>query len=208
MKIYRTKHNCLMAIIALSGLLMASCGSSKSYKAKYETAWQEVVESEAWQSSLNPDPSVDLYAQGNETDEQWLTGNDRGSVANRGFESKYNSWVNRAYFKIISEAEAADKNIKAEYERFIAENPDATTSTDDQVVKIVELYQRKYKSHKSMLEGLKSWQAFETYGSDDLKFFKEENREVVWAMYNDRQKEENIIDFLVYKLADLYHSDE
>ena len=208
MKLYRPKHNCSLAIIALAWLLFASCGSSKSHKAKYEAAWQEVVKSEAWESSLNPGPSEELYAEGNESDEQWLAGNDRESVVKGGFESKYDSWVNRAYFKIISEAEAADKNIKAEYERFIAENPDATKSTDIQVIKIMQLYERKYESHKSMLEGLKSWQAFETYGSDDLKFFKEENREVVWAMYYDRQEEENIIDFLVYKLADLYHFEE
>ena len=167
-----------------------------------------MVESEAWQSSIDQADSEELYVVGDESDDNWLSGNDREPKVRSSFESKYDSWVNRAYFKIITEAEAADKNIKAEYERFIAENPDAATSTDDNVIKIMQLYQRKYESHKSMLEGLKSWQAFEAYGSDDLKFFKEENREVVMAMYKDRQKEENIIDFLVYKLADLYHLEE
>ena len=208
MKINRTFHNLCIAILAIVGLLMTECSSSKSYRAKYEAAWQEVVESQAWQISLDQAHSDDLYADGDPTEEQWLIGNERKPLISNSFESKYDSWVNRAYFKIITEAEAADKNIKAEYERFIAENPDAATSTDDHVVKIMRLYQKKYESHRSMLDGLKSWQSFEAYGSDDLKFFKEENREVVWAMYRDRQKEENIIDFLVYKLADLYHLEE
>ena len=186
-------------------LFSTSCKTSKSYNAKYEAAWQEVVESEAWRSSLGEDQSAEMYANGTEEEDEWLTGNERNVAVKDPFEIKYDSWVSRAYMKIIAEAEAADNEIKAEYDRFIAENPDAAVSTDENVVKIMRLYKRKYESHKSMLDGLKSWHAFESYGSDDLKFFKEENRKVIQGMYRNGRQEEKIIDFLVYKLADLYH---
>ena len=148
-----------------------------------------------------------MYADGNESEDQWITGNDRNVEAKDPFEIKFDSWVSQAYLKIIEEAETADNEIKAEYDRFIAENPDAAASTDENVVKMMQLYKRKYESHKAMLDGLKSWNAFESYGSDDLKFFKEENRKVVKGMYRNGRQEEKIVDFLVYKLADLYHLD-
>lgn len=190
---------------AVAVMALSSCKTSNSYKAKYEAAWQEVVESEAWRSSLEEAQAAEMYANENQADDQWLTGNARNITAKDPFEIKYDSWVSQAYLKIISEAEAADNEIKAEYERFIAENPDAAVSTDENVAKIMRLYQRKYESHKAMLDGLKSWHAFESYGSDDLKFFKEENRKVVKGMYRNGRQDEKIIDFLVYKLADLYH---
>ena len=198
-------HINFIVFTAIAIILLSSCKTSKTYNAKYEAAWQEIVKSEAWKSSLEEGRSDDLYADVNESENQWLTGNERNVETKDPFEMKFDSWVSQAYLKIIEEAEAADNEIKAEYDRFIAENPNAATSTDENVIKMMQLYKRKYESHKAMLDGLKSWHAFESYGSDDLKFFKEENRKVIKGMYRNGRQEEKIIDFLVYKLADLYH---
>ena len=198
-------HIKFLAFAAIAIFLLSACKTSKSYNAKYEAAWQEVVKSDAWRSSLEEDQVADLYVDGSSADNQWLGDNERIEAVKDPFEVKYDFWVSRAYMKIIAEAEAADNEIKAEYDRFIAENPDAAVSTDENVQKIMRLYKRKYEAHKAMLDGLKSWHAMESYGSDDLKFFKEENRKAVKGMYSRGRQEEKIIDFLVYKLADLYH---
>lgn len=205
MKMKFPGHINFMLFGAVISLLFASCKSSNSYNAKYEAAWAEVIQSEDWKSSLSQDQPGEMYADGNTGEEQWLTDNESRLIEKDPFEIKYDSWVSRAYLKIIAEAEAADNEIKTEYDRFIAENPDASVSTDENVVKIMKLYKRKYEAHKSMLEGLKSWHALDSYGSDDLKFFKEENRKVVQGMYRNGRPDDKIIDFLVYKLADLYH---
>ena len=62
-----------------------------------------------------------------------------------------------------------------------------------------------YEAHWNMLEGLKSWNAFSAYGSDDLDFFKKEHLENAYLMFRKGSSDSEIIDFLVYRLADLYY---
>ena len=59
-----------------------------------------------------------------------------------------------------------------------------------------------------MLEGLKSWNAFSEYGSDDLDFFKQEQLEKAYLMFSKGSSDTEIINFLVNKLADLYLFEE
>lgn len=186
-------------------LLLVSCGSSKSYNAKYEEAWNEILQSEEWRDALVEESKEDLVMESSADNDQWLVGSDFATVEKDPFYRKYNSWVTRAYIKLIADAEVADAEIKSEYDRFLAENPEAMASSDENIKKILTLYRKKYQSHRSMLEGLKSWQALEEYGSDDLKFFKAENLDVARAMYNNGYRIDKIVNYLVYKLADLYH---
>ena len=74
--------------------------------------------------------------------------------------------------------------------------------------KNVELARKRYIAHREILDGLKSWNAFSEYGSDDLEFFKEEQADAAYKMFLNGESEENIIDFLIYKLADLYQYEE
>ena len=186
---------------------MSSCKSSSSYEAKYDEAWQRVLASEAWKESLEQShPGEEVIATTSDED-LWLADDNSTPVASDPFSERYDSWIKQAYFKIITEAEEADSRIKAEYERFLAENPEAAQSRDENVVRILALYQKKYKAHETMLAGLKSWNAFEEYGSDDLKFFKQENENVIRSMYRRGQNEGHIVNYLVYQLADLYHLD-
>jgi hypothetical protein len=59
-----------------------------------------------------------------------------------------------------------------------------------------------------MLEGLKSWKAFNEYGSDDLDFFLSENLPRAHSMHSNGRGDEEILRYLVYRLADLYHFEE
>ena len=195
------------AIFCAATLLLSGCGPAKPYQAKYEAAWLEVVKSEAWKESFQEQQAKDDFLEANAADDVWLAENEETSLISDPFLSNYDSWVKRAYYKIISEAEKADADIKSEYNRFIAENPDAANSEDANVVRIMELYKKKYQAHETMLSGLKSWNAFDDFGSDDLKFFKLENEDVARSMYKRGMAEERLVDYLVYKLADLYHLD-
>ncbi len=195
------------AFICVVALLIWGCGPSKPYQAKYEAAWLEVVKSEAWKESIRQTQSKDELFEASTSDDTWLTENNEPSGSSDQFQNGYDTWVRKAYYKIISEAEDADTKIKAEYDRFVAENPEAADSEDENVVRILALYKKKYKAHETMLSGLKAWNAFDDFGSDDLKFFKLENEGVARSMYNRGLEEDRIVDYLVYKLADLYHLD-
>ena len=199
-------HNHLWIPLGLLTILGSGCKSAQSTNDRYEAAWEKIVSSEEWESSLHQSEVLQLSAESNQND-NWLSSDPVVEKTKDPFNSRYDSWVNQAYFKIISEAEAADARIKSEWDRFIAENPEAATSSDENVRKIMALYKKKYKSHKIMLEGLKSWNSFDNYGSDDLVFFKEEYENIVQAMYRDGRPEKDIVGYLVYKLADLYHLD-
>jgi hypothetical protein len=56
-----------------------------------------------------------------------------------------------------------------------------------------------------MLEGLKSWNIMSVYGTDDLDFFKAENKGKVAEMIAAGRSQDFILNYLIYKLADLYH---
>lgn len=188
-------------------LLMTGCKSTKSYDARYEAAWKKVIASEQWRESIANLQERDELMEASSEDDLWLTKETISAVASDPFTERYNSWIRMAYFKIITEAEEADSRIKAEYNRFIKENPEAANSTDENVVRIMALYQKKYLAHETMLSGLKSWNAFDEFGSDDLKFFMQENEKVIRSMDRRGQKESQIVNYLVYQLADLYHLD-
>jgi hypothetical protein len=59
-----------------------------------------------------------------------------------------------------------------------------------------------------MLGGLKSWNIFSENKSGDLDYFKAENREAVSKMKADGEGNTQIVNYLIYKLADLYHLEE
>ncbi|MCK5441320.1 MAG: hypothetical protein KAJ23_05485 [Maribacter sp.] len=59
-----------------------------------------------------------------------------------------------------------------------------------------------------MLDGLKSWNTFGEYESDNLDFFKQEQLEKAYLMFGKGSSDTEIINFLVYKLADIYNFEE
>ncbi len=121
------------------------------------------------------------------------------------FDKRFNSLVSRAYVKIISEAKNADSHLKGEYERWNAMQQNPDFKKDRYFRKNYEGIMKKYQAHSRMLEGLKSWNVFSEFGTNDLDFFKTENKKKVREMYRNGSTEDNIINYLIYRLADLYH---
>ena len=175
--------------------------------------WKEIIQSQAWKDALRSsktftyiDNELRYIAVGpSELTMSILPDSER---TRQVFEQSYNGWVKQAYFRIISEAEQADAGIKAEYEllQSIRKERDSTISREFR--ERLLLAKRRYQAHNRMLEGLKSWKAFDEYGSDDLDFFSIENKKLVYELFRTGQREKIIIAYLMYKLADLYHQED
>jgi hypothetical protein len=190
--------------------IIGGCTSSQTnFKREYRKIWKETIKSEAWLRSLQKDELLvsndakDFYSS---TEDSGVLGGDSyletGKVAS--FEEKYASLISRAYFKIIAEAEEADSRIEQDYLRLNSQKAELENRNNKDYKKNLELARKRYIAHREILDGLKSWNAFSEYGSDDLEFFKEEQADAAYKMFLDGESEENIIDFLIYKLADLY----
>jgi len=195
-------------------LLLGACSTTKSkYQKEYTRVWNEIINSEAWKNSLLvnvPEPisnEAELYAStsGEMINEEGYTEAwDMEGIFNK----RYGSLVSRAYFKIISEAEKADGRITSEHERLKEKQNNSTLKKDKAFKKEADLALKRYKAHKKMLEGLKSWNIFSENRSNDLDFFKAENIQDVRTMYLNGSSEENMINYLVYRFADLYHYED
>jgi len=204
------KLYCLGFIILLSSFLIGSCSSSSAnFRREYRMVWKETIKSQAWKNSINAgqtSTSSENIGYYSSTDVGVSAVNNVARLnTDAGFIKKYHSLVTRAYFKIIAEAEKADSRLKEEYERLNSEKQEVDKRKDKPFKNNLTLVNKRYHAHREMLEGLKSWNIFSEYRSDDLDFFKEENVKDVYEMYQNGQNEEGIISFLVFKLADLYH---
>lgn len=199
---------------AISGFMIflaTSCAINQSkYEKEYSKVWKEIIKSNAWQESLlanneNPD-SGDFYASTGDD----VVVLDESPVASSdfNFEKKYQFLVSRAYFKIITEAEKADARITAEQrllnDQLVSENG----IKEKALIRQKEEMTRKYNAHKAMLQGLKSWNIFSENRSGDLDYFKAENRVAVQQMTENGENDARMVNFLIYKLADLYHVEE
>ncbi|MDF4201331.1 hypothetical protein PXD56_00090 [Maribacter sp. SA7] len=187
----------LIAAAAIIGL--NSCGLSKThYQREYAKVWKEYLKSEAWKQSLITDNTYakdDLYAS---ADSETALADDNNMES--GFHSKYESLVSRAYFKIITEAEKADAQITADYQ--LLNDSGATEKVDKKKIQAVT---NRYEAHKAMLSGLKSWNIFSDDRSGDLDYFKAEHEIEIQNMINGGESDTQIVNYLIYKLADLYH---
>jgi len=199
MKFLKMAGICCLVVVSL---FIESCGTTQtSYQREYAKVWNEMIKSKAWQESLLAQQSAveeDLYASADT--EIILAESPKFEV---GFEDKYQSLVSRAYFKIITEAEKADARISAEY-NLLQEQSSSTHSSKKRLSEITQ----KYEAHKAMLSGLKSWNIFSENRSGDLKYFKAENEIAVQKMMNKGENDTQMVNYLIYKLADLYHVED
>ncbi len=196
---------------ALLGLLLSAvvgCSVTQtSYQREYNKIWREMVKSEAWQKSLEKQAQKqELYAS---ADNEMVAVDEPLAIkSNRLFEKDYQSLVSRAYFKIITEAEKADVRISSEYKMLEEQENSTASGMDKQFKKRKEIVSKKYKAHKAMLGGLKSWNIFSENKSGDLDYFKAENRDAVSKMKKQGETNAQIVNFLIYKMADLYHLED
>jgi hypothetical protein len=198
-------------VYALLGLLLSAvtgCSVTQTYyQREYNKIWREMVKSEAWQKSLEKQAQKqELYASAD--NEMVVVDEPLTMKSNRLFEKDYQSLVSRAYFKIITEAEMADVRISSEYKMLEDQENSTATTIDKQFKRRKEMVSKKYKAHKEMLGGLKSWNIFSENKSGDLDYFKAENRDAVTKMKRQGETNAQIVNFLIYKMADLYHLEE
>lgn len=199
MNFYRSSLCC---IAATGALLFGACASVQPGNEIYSDAWEEVVDSESWEKSLNQPPQSPVenptfFAvpdfQLSETAE-----------ASPDFIQRYPVLVSRAYFRLISEAMDADDDIARSYRELYRSQTSETPVTTRQEAEF-ETAQRRFLAHREMLNGLRSWNAFNRYGSDDLEFFLQEEFDTVYQKYERGVKEDELVDYLMRRLADLYH---
>ena len=198
-------------LLLLIFISFASCHTSQNYfKKEYRRVWKETVQSEAWLNSLNKNSEL-----ANELEEELYSSNEEGVLATMTskdreraslFVELYDSYVSRAYYKLIKEAEKADQSLLGEYNNLLKSSKNRADRSEYK--KQLTNAKLRYEAHWEMLEGLKSWNAFSEYGSDDLNYFKQEQLEKSYLMFRKGSTDTEIINFLVYKLADLYHFEE
>ncbi|WP_282160317.1 hypothetical protein [Ulvibacterium marinum] len=201
-------------VVLLVSFCMGCSSSKMNFKREYNKVWKEMVKSEAWKNSLladrtaKPEEEMDFYTSILDV------GIDKRDSYNPlmekevAFEEKYSALVSRAYFKIIAEAEKADYRLRKEYEDWNTKKSEAENKGDKTFKRQLNLVNRRYAAHQKMLKGLKSWNILSEYRSDDLRFFKNENRNEVQQMFNTGKDEKAIVNLLIYKLADLYHFED
>ncbi|MEA1787433.1 hypothetical protein U1E44_15130 [Arenibacter sp. GZD96] len=195
-------------------IVLTGCISPKSkYQKEYSLLWKELIKSEAWQNSLMARNTVsdkqqaDLYSS---TSDMVVVreGLDASGVRKALFLATYDDLVARAYFKIISQSEKADAQLQKEHAYWNHPDLAKRRKNDKDYRRQLALINRKYNAHKAMLEGLKSWNIFSENRSGDLDFFKAENEEAALELFKNGVSEDQIVNTLVYKLADLYHFEE
>lgn len=204
---YFKKYGVYMLLLSLVASSYNCSLTQTSYQREYNRVWREMVKSEAWRESMEKrEQEEELYAS---ADSDIVVLEDSGiSKPVALFDKEFQTLVSRAYFKIITEAEKADAHITSEY-RILKEreeqNPDGV---DKYFKRKKEEVSKKYEAHKAMLSGLKSWNIFSENRSGDLDYFKLEHRSAVEKMMSNGESKNQIINFLIYKMADLYHLDE
>jgi hypothetical protein len=196
-----------LSLFVLLAFLTAGCVSSKNYQRAYRRAWRKIVNSQAWRDALAK-PYQDQA--GTKDISSPLPGEPVDNVRgiDPAFLDTYRSLVFRAYFRTIAEAEKADARIYEAYRRLRAQRqlPDNRRNATFQL-ELAEARNR-YQAHRKMLDGLKSWKSFNEYGSDDLDFFMREQLPRAYEMHLEGKKDEAIVRYLVYRLADLYHFED
>jgi len=187
----------------------ASINAQQYIQNGYKSAGQEATQSAVGINSFDGTTSSDKPM------EDFYTSTEQGILATMTpmareraslFVELYNAYVSMAYYSLLSEAHKADKHLLEEYNNLLKNSknrPDRGAYNKE-----LALAKLMYEAHWKMLEGLKSWNAFSAYGSDDLDFFKQEHLENAYLMFSKGSSDTEIIDFLVYRLADLYYVEE
>jgi len=200
-------------VLLLFMILTASCSSYKNYDRAYRRAWKKIVNSQAWRDALvsnsreRPGEQEILYTLPTAFENTDLE--DAAALkVDEAFLDTYRSLVLRAYFRTIAEAEHADSRIYEAYNHLREKRQLKENRKNPEFKEQLEYAKNRYQAHREMLEGLKSWKAFNEYGSNDLDFFLREHLPKAYAMHREGKKDEDIMRYLVFRLADLYHFEE
>lgn len=188
-------------------LLAMACGGLKQAEDPYQASWEKKLASDPWKASLVQSPETDSTPGSPHYALPQLDRIRDASVPPE-FIATYPKLVSRAYFRLIAEAFEADRGIRAAYQHAYIEAHKDENSDDQAVQQAYQTARKRYEAHRQMLEGLRSWKAFQEYGSDDLEFFLEEQLRACYALYQKGATEERMVGQLMTGLADLYHKEE
>ena len=203
------RKNVLRIFSALLWLLFtAGTNAQQRIQKEYRTG------QETTQSAVGVDP-FNSTTSGDTVKEDFYAYSEQGILATMTpiareraslFVQLYNAYVSRACYSLLDEAQKADQQLLEQYNNLLLASKDRPDrAAYDKELALAKLM---YEAHWNMLEGLKSWNAFSAYGSDDLDFFKKEHLENAYLMFRKGSSDSEIIDFLVYRLADLYYVQE
>ena len=208
-----SKRTYLGILAALLLLVASGCSTSRNYERAYRRAWRKIVNSQAWLDALayNTKPGTTrangIYSLPAALNEERPEEHE-GILVDEEFLETYKSLVFRAYFRTITEAEKADARIYETYRKLKDQRQLGNNRQDPEYTEALSRAKDRYQAHRGMLEGLKSWKAFNKYGSNDLEFFMNEYLSAAFTMHRKGSSDEAIIEFLQYRLADLYHFEE
>lgn len=187
----------------LTGMFLTSCSVLQKTSDPYSDAWSQVLESRSWEASLQVDPPSSAQRE-----THYAIPNYRpleSATADPAFLQRYPALVSRAYFRLIAEALDSDRRVAKSYQELYRKSRQPESQNDPVLQREYETARKRFLAHREMLEGLRSWNAFNEYGSDDLDFFLQEQLEDTYEKYERGVKEDLLIDHLMRRLADLYH---
>jgi hypothetical protein len=121
------------------------------------------------------------------------------------FQQQYTEYVLSAYTKLIKDAEAIDYQLEKEFLRLNAENNDTKIKKTAEFKANIKVVNDRFENHRTMLKGMRAWDIMKEINSIRLNRFKNKHINKVYLMYSNAKTDAEIIDFLEYYLADLYH---
>jgi len=127
------------------------------------------------------------------------------SIKSKIFEKKYHYLIARSYFKLLAQAQKSERKLKQEFERYSIKNQKYDLERSNSFQNKLQLVASKYKAHSALLTGLKSWNLFSQDRTADMFFFMAENEDRIFKMYRGDMSEDIMVNYLIHKLADLYH---
>ena len=190
--------------IGIATAFLSACTALQQAPDPYGDAWEQVVQSGQWASALEPSPAVPAV----ERERHYAIPSYsplEPALATPEFIGQYPAMVSRAYFRLIGEALEADRRVAKTYQDLFRKTQLAADRQDPGLQAEFDLAKRRYEAHREMLEGLRSWKAFNEFGSDALDFFMQEQLPGSFEMFRRGVREDKIIDHLMRELADLYH---
>lgn len=192
-----------IGLISLVLTLGWGCASSRQ-EDPYAEAWSTVLLSPEWKEAetanipVKPASGAGHYALP-------AMGQISEASVSAEFMEVYPKLISRAYFRLIADALDADRRITRAYQESYTAAAKPENAHKKVIQQDLETARRRFLAHRRMLEGLRSWQSFNPYGSDDLNFYLQEQLRACYAMYSKGVEESRIIDYLMNGLADLYH---
>ncbi|KGK31402.1 hypothetical protein EL45_04730 [Cellulophaga sp. E6(2014)] len=121
------------------------------------------------------------------------------------FQQQYTEYVLSAYTKLIKDAEAIDYQLEKEFLRLNAENNGTKIKKTAEFKANIKVVNDRFENHRTMLKGMRAWDIMKEINSIRLNRFKNKHINKVYLMYRNAKTDAEIVDFLEYYLADLYH---